>query len=307
MIHEGGKELAARGRKPGDQMHVNDLSVELLVEVFHCLGRRRHLNRACKTCKRWARVEAENRQALWRPLVLFYWPVDGISPAFAAMGVCWRARYQLLLETDRPTDTDFEQIVQVVWSKRFVGDVRARLAKINSQFTFFVTLRLGDTTILSKARLDFDEHMLCQTVEDPDAPTNDELVGMGTQITADAFAEADATALDFARYATVSKVWSVECFVQRADGKVARLLKFESERLWRDNLAEGNQHEYVRDEEAPPCEFFLTADGGSRGRMIRRGTTTPTIAIMLPRRGLFRLNASARKTVKTGCLTMCWT
>jgi hypothetical protein len=33
----------------------------------------------------------------------------------------------------------------------------------------------------------------------------------------------------------------------RADGKVASLLRYMSKEAWEDNLAEGNQHQYVRD------------------------------------------------------------
>ena len=230
-------------------MHINDLPLDLLARVFRYLRKRTFLNRACKTCRRWAAVEAENRQALWQPLVEWYWPVESNSPAFAVMGVCWRARYQLLLAESK---------------QLLIADdpsVRENLAKVNAKYTFFVTLTLGNVTVVSKARLDFDENEYGQAeFEDPDDPTNDELLEMGTQITADAFTEADAATLDFASHAP-----SVECFVQRKDGKVATLFRLASAKPWRDNAAEGNQHRWVADPEAPPCPGrFFKPEGGWR-------------------------------------------
>ncbi len=165
-----------------------------------------------------------NRQALWRELVVDSWPVEGISPAFAAMGVvCWRARYQLLfLEHRKPVPAD-------------LVSVRTLLERINAEFAFFMVLRVGGTAIVSRARLDTWNTEATESGE----ADNDELLELGTDIYADELEEAEVGALDFANHAPF-----VECFVKRADGKVATLFKLASEEPWELEPSEDGSTDY---------------------------------------------------------------
>jgi hypothetical protein len=165
------------------------------------------------------------------------------------MGVCWRSRFQLLRSAEvqqaPPIDEKF--------------NVSGALEKINAQFIFFISLTLGGTTISSKATLTFDESQLEEMeFDDPNAPSDDELFEIGTQLTADAFTEADAASLNFVHHTP-----AVDCFVQRrADGKVAALFSVSSTEPWYNNLDEHRQSVHVEDPSAPPNEHH--PEGGWR-------------------------------------------
>ena len=161
------------------------------------------------------------------------------SPAFAAMGVCWRTRYRLLYHS-LLAENDHEL------------QVAERLAKINEKYTFYFTLTLGSTSVLSTAHLEFDENEYSEAEANsssPDAePSNDQLLEVGTQLRADSFA-ANAAALEF----VVHKPY-VECYVKRADGKVAVLFRAGSGQTWVDNADEGEDAVFVSEPGEPPTE-----------------------------------------------------
>jgi hypothetical protein len=190
-------------------MLLSDLPPELLARLWDFFTAK-DLGQACSSCRAWAALELDHRQDLWRGLVMQRWPVKGTSVAFAAMGVCWRARYQLL-HAECPEPAGDEDPL----------DVRALLARINAEYTFVMTLTLGGTAIVSTACLELE-------VDDADEVSNDDLLETGVQLNAYPFPEAQAATLDFDEHAP-----SLECFVQRADGKVAILFRLASETPWR--------------------------------------------------------------------------
>jgi len=212
------------------------LPPELLSRVWATLIPR-DLARVGSICRHWNALEIQHRQMLWRGLVLQRWPVRGKSPAFTAMGVCWRTRFQLLrAEEPMPEEPEVPEIDEE-------PDYRVLLARLNTQYKFFLTLTLGGVTAVSKACLGFDRECLMK-VRSP--PSNSQLSDMGTQIYANGFSEADAATLDFVTHGAPA----IECYVQRTDGKVATLFYLAAaEQPYLDN---SRLTPYVRDADAPP-------------------------------------------------------